>query len=143
LLPSNNTAPDQSEKFHLVALGGNLEDYTSGGSIPFPGDGANVIAVGAVDHAGQRLGYSSCGPNSSRPKPDFVGLVPFPSMCRERPFAGTSAAAPQAAALAALCWSRYAHLRPRQIRDALQSAALDLSEPGHDCETGYGLIRLP
>jgi subtilisin family serine protease len=141
--PSDGVAPNRGEMFHLVALGANLEDYTSAGSIPFPGDGANVIAVGAVDQLGQRLSYSSCGPNSSRPKPDFVGLVPFPSLCRSRPFAGTSAAAPQAAALAALCMSRYSHWTPRQVRDALQRSALDLCAPGHDCETGYGLIRLP
>jgi hypothetical protein len=131
------------DKFHLVALGANLEDVTPAGSIPFPGDGAHVLAVGAVDRAGKRLYYSSCGPNSSRPKPDFVGLVPFPSLCRARPFAGTSAAAPEAAALAALCWSRYPQHTAQQVRGLLQNAALDLCLPGHDCETGYGMIRLP
>jgi subtilisin family serine protease len=134
---------EKADKFHLVALGGNLDYYTTGGSIPFPGDGAHVVAVGAVDRFGKRLSYSSCGPNSSCPKPDFVGLVPFPSLCRQRPFAGTSAAAPEAAALAALCWSRNPQSTPQQIRAALQKAALDLCAPGHDCETGYGLIRLP
>ena len=133
----------QPDRFHLVALGGNLEEYTSGGSIPFPGDGAGVVAVGAVDAAGQRLSYISCGPNSRQPKPDFVGLVPFPSLCRDRPFAGTSAAAPEAAALAALFLSRYPDWSPLRIRAALERAALDLSAPGHDWETGYGLIRLP
>ena len=43
--------------------------------------------------------YSSCGPNSLRPKPDVVAPVPFASLWRPRPFGGTSAAAPQAAAL--------------------------------------------
>jgi hypothetical protein len=137
------TKSEKTDKFHLVALGANLEDVTSGGSIPFPGDGASVLAVGAVDRAGKRLSYSSCGPNSAYPKPDFVGLIPFPSYFRQRPFAGTSAAAPEAAALAALCWSRYTQYTPKQIRATLQNAALDLCTPGHDCETGYGMIRLP
>ncbi len=137
------TPSGKAEKFHLVALGGNLEDSSRGGSIPFPGDGAHVVAVGAVDHAGKRLSYSSCGPNSSRPKPDFVSLVPFPSYCRTRPFAGTSAAAPQAAALAAVCWSRNPDWTAQQVRSILKRAALDLCTPGHDCETGYGMIRLP
>ena len=132
-----------SDKFHLVVLGGNLEDYSPGGSIPFPGDGASVMAVGAVDLTGKRLNYSSCGPNSSQPKPDFVGMIPFPSSVRQRPFAGTSAAAPQAAALAALCWARYPQWTPRQICASFKEAALDLCSPGHDCETGYGLLRLP
>lgn len=133
----------EAEAFHLVALGASLEHTTSRGSIPFPGDGARVLAIGAVDARGQRLAYSSCGPNSRLPKPDLVATVPFPSLCRARPFAGTSAAAPQAAALAALLWSQHPERPAEQIAMALREAALDLGPPGHDCETGYGLIRLP
>ncbi len=129
--------------FHLVALGGRLR-YTSGnGSIPFPADGPEVIAVGAVDSDGQRTSYSSCGPNSAQPKPDIVAPVPFPSLWRSRPFSGTSAAAPQAAALAALLWSRHAGWTAAQVRKALLTSARDLGPPGHDYETGYGLISLP
>jgi hypothetical protein len=67
----------------------------------------------------------------------------FPSLCRDRPFAGTSAAAPQAAGLAAVLWSSRPNWTPNQVTQALREAALDLGPPGHDCETGYGLIRLP
>src|SRR5262249_31536908 len=82
--------------FHLVALGGSLRHATPKCSIPFPGDGPEVIAVGAVDAVGHRVAYSSCGPIASRLKPDLVASVPFPSLWRPRPFSGTSAAAPQA-----------------------------------------------
>ena len=92
---------------------------------------------------GQRLSYSSCGPNSRLPKPDFVAQVPFPTLCRERPFAGTSAAAPQAAALAALVWARHPGWSASQVRAALRGSARDLEAPGHDWETGFGLIHLP
>jgi subtilisin family serine protease len=136
-------AASPHEKFHLVVLGGNLQYATAQGSIAFPGDGAAVYAVGAVDGLGQRISYSSCGPNSALPKPDFVAVVPFPSQCRDRPFAGTSAAAPQAAGLAAVLWSSQLPSTPAQIVAALRNAAEDLGPPGHDCETGYGLIRLP
>ncbi|MSQ93238.1 MAG: hypothetical protein EXR98_01635 [Gemmataceae bacterium] len=131
------------EAFHLVVLGGSLEHTTSRGSIPFPGDGADVQAVGAVDAEGRRIYYSSCGPNSRLPKPDFVATVPFPSLCRERPFTGTSAAAPQAAGLAALHWSNRPTWTPYQVTRALREAALDLGPRGHDHEMGYGLIGLP
>jgi subtilisin family serine protease len=131
------------EAFHLVVLGGSLECTTSRGSIPFPGDGAQVLAVGAVDVRAERVSYSSCGPNSRLPKPDFVATVPFPSLCRERPFAGTSAAAPQAAGLAAVLWSSRPSWTPAQVTQALRESAIDLGPPGHDHETGYGLIRLP
>jgi len=102
-----------------------------------------VIAVGAVDDEGRRCPYSSCGPNSRSPKPDLVAAVPFPTTLRDRPFGGTSAAAPQGAALAAILWSRHADWPAAKVRETLQKSALDLGPPGHDNETGYGLIRLP
>src|SRR5206468_2463415 len=113
------------------------------GSIAFPADAPQVVAVAAVNEDGQRARYSSCGPNSRRPKPDLSAAVPFASLWRPRPFTGTSAAAPQAAALAALCWGRHADWTANEIRTAMQRAAFDLAAPGHDFETGYGLIRLP
>src|SRR5439155_5680244 len=108
---------------HLVALGGGLECVTARGSVACPADGPAVLAVGAVNHFGLRAGYSSCGPNSRWPKPDFVAPVPFASLWRSRPFSGTSAAAPQAASLAALCWSRHPDWTANQVRDALRQAA--------------------
>lgn len=131
------------EAFHLVILGGSLEHATSRGSIPFPGDGAGVLAVGATDAKNQRMIYSSCGPNSRLPKPDFMATVPFPSQCRRTPFGGTSAAAPQAAGLAAVLWSSVPDCSARQLTQTLRQSAIDLGTPGHDHETGYGLIRLP
>jgi hypothetical protein len=129
--------------FHLVVLGGGLQHTTEHGSIPFPGDGPEVVAVGAVDPSGHRLAYSSCGPNSDHPKPDFVAPVPFPSTWRAKPFSGTSAAAPQAAALAALLFARHPDWTAHQVRKALEAAAEDLGPPGHDWETGFGCVRLP
>jgi subtilisin family serine protease len=129
--------------FHLVALGASLQYANARGSIAFPADGPAVVAVGAVSLDGQRMTYSSCGPNSMQPKPDVVAPVPFASLWRARPFSGTSASAPQAAALAALWWSRYPGWTAARVRAALCSSARDLGPPGHDYETGYGLIALP
>jgi len=129
--------------FHLVVLGGGLQHVTRRGSITFPGDGPEVIAVGAVNRTGHRLAYSSCGPNSSQPKPEFVASIPFPSQWRARPFTGTSAAAPQAAAVAALLWSRYPAWTASRVRDTLKTACTHLSPASHSFETGFGLIHLP
>jgi hypothetical protein len=68
---------DDSRPFHLVVLGGSLRYATRRGSIPFPGDGGEVIAVGAVDGSGHRLSYSSCGPKETGTKPD-LGPRPLP-----------------------------------------------------------------
>lgn len=130
-------------RFHIVALGGDLEWATRNGSIPFPGDGSSVLAVGAVDHLGRRAPYSSCGPNSDRPKPDIVEPVPFASLWRPRPFTGTSAAAPQAAALAALWWSRQRDWTAAQVRAAMLQSVRPLDPRGHSWETGHGLAVLP
>lgn len=129
-------------RFHLVALGGNLETASAEASVPFPGDGKEVIAVAAVDREGKRLAYSSCGTDDG-PRPELAGLVPFPCKGREKPFSGTSAAAPQAAAVAAVLWSRHPEWTAGQVKQALQRAAQDLGPRGVDNETGFGLAKLP
>jgi subtilisin family serine protease len=129
--------------FHLAVLGGWLETYIERGSICFPADGAEFLAVGAWDEAGRRAAYSSCGPNSPTLKPDFVGMVPVQTRVRSRPFSGTSAAAPQAAGIAALICSRRPEWTANQVKGLMRSAAIDVAAPGVDAETGYGLLRLP
>jgi subtilisin family serine protease len=129
--------------FHVVALHAGLGETTAAGSIAFPADGPEVIAVGAVDHAGKRASYSACGSKEFHLKLDLVAPVPFASAWRARPFAGTSAAAPQAAAVAALVWSRHADWTAERVRTTLRTSARDLGAPGYDPETGFGLVQLP
>jgi subtilisin family serine protease len=130
-------------RFHLVGLSADLDISTPQSSVVFPADGLEVVGVGAVDEDGHRLSYSSCGPNSTHPKPDLVAAVPFMSFCRSRPFAGTSAAAPQAAGLAAVLWSLHKSTPAREICRQLLNSSRDLGQPGPDFETGYGRVQLP
>jgi subtilisin family serine protease len=134
--------PAVQDRFHLVVLGGGLACSTPQCSVAFPADGARVQAVGAVDEQGRRHPYSSCGPAARRHKPDFTALVPFPTTLRDRPFSGTSAAAPQAAGLAALLWSRHPDWSAAQVLAVLRDSARDVGAPGLDCETGFGCLRL-
>ena len=101
--------------------------------------------------------YSSRGPTiGGKVKPDISGqdfvstatygpftADPNPAFCGDSGFAGTSAAAPQAAGLAALWWSRHPGWTAKQVSHALRAAAVDLGPPGHDWETGYGRLALP
>jgi subtilisin family serine protease len=130
-------------RFHLVVLGANIEHSDSRGSVAFPADGAEVVGVGAVTTDDQRQPYSSCGADAGLAKPDLVAAVPFPSVWRERPFGGTSAATPQAAAMAAILWASNPEFTASQVRAALVKAARRLGESAHDPETGYGQVRLP
>jgi subtilisin family serine protease len=130
-------------RFHLTALGAKLAVATQAGSIPFPGDGAGVVAVAAVDETARRQSYSSCGPVSRQPKPDLSAPVPIPSLWRAgQPFSGTSAAAPQAAGVAALVWASEPTSKASAVRARLAAAAQRL-RPGHCVEIGHGVVRLP
>jgi subtilisin family serine protease len=143
LRPLDETKGKKPGVFHLTVLGGKLGTATKAGSIPFPADGAEVVAVGAVDDRGHRHAYSSCGPVAGCLKPDLVATVPFPLLWRpDQPFSGTSAAAPQAAALAALVWSRHPAWNANQVRAALLQIAKK-SGSAHSTETGHGIVRLP
>jgi hypothetical protein len=130
-------------RFHLVVLGGTLDRTEARGSVSFPADGPEVIAVGAVTADSSREPYSACGIGNEQTKPDLVATVPFPSTWRERPFTGTSASAPQAAGLAALTWGRNPTWSAGQVREHLAQSARRLSEKVHNPETGFGQIQLP
>jgi hypothetical protein len=56
------------------------------------------------------------------------------------PFVGTSAAAPNAAAVAALALAYRPNLTPAALRSALDASTIDIAAPGYDLVTGYGLI---
>jgi len=128
--------------FHVIVLGGSLGTVTSQGSVACPADGSEVIAVGAVTPVGRRLEYSACGVDFQMVKPDFVAPVPFPTTLRSQAFTGTSAAAPQAAGLAAVLWSRHPNWSAEEVHTALIKSARDVGPPGPDSETGFGMIHL-
>ena len=77
---------------------------------------------------------------------DFVSTTFFGGNATPDPadglfFSGTSAAAPNAAAVAALLWQAQPTLTQAQLNDRLKATATDLLTPGYDALTGAGLIN--
>ncbi|WP_223065887.1 S8 family serine peptidase [Paenibacillus caui] len=56
-------------------------------------------------------------------------------------FQGTSMATPHVSAVAALAWSANPQLTNEQIRNILQSTAVDLGTAGRDSSFGFGLVQ--
>jgi hypothetical protein len=127
---------------------------TPAGSIAGHANASGAITVGAIN-AGEpgndaAAAYSSRGPCDlffpsvlSRGKPDVAaidgvavtGAAGFPS-----PFFGTSAAAPHAAAVAALMLEARPAFTPAQVKEALQTTAVDLGAAGFDFTFGSGRV---
>lgn len=109
-----------------------------------------VIAVGAIDvpKQNQIAYYSSQGPVTikkpnaqTRSKPDICGIANVSVTGAggfSNPFAGTSAAAPHIAAIAALVWAENPNNNASEIRSALLTRAVDLGGTGYDYIYGYG-----
>ena len=143
----------------VVASAGN----DGRGRVTFPAVLPGVIAVGAVDALKHRPPYSNFGPalDVVAPGGDFYrddngdGEVDGILQQTFDPFAaargrfddfgyfyaeGTSHAAPQVAALAALL-VRQGITDPAAVQAAIESTAEDLGPPGRDDEYGHGLIQ--
>ena len=143
----------------VVASAGN--DNRS--PVDFPAGFANVIAVGSVDGRKVKAPYSSFGADldlmapggdlrrddNGDGRPDGVLQQTFDPAAaaqgRYNDFAyffvvGTSQAAPQVSALAALL-ARQGVKDPKAIQALMEKTAEDLGSPGRDDQFGFGLIR--
>lgn len=126
-----------------------LEYLVPGGSITYPADSPNIIAVGAIDAVeGYYHYYSSRGPTiDGRLKPDIVAPsfvstsgYAYGSRLNEG-FAGTSAACPHLAGAIALLKGK----TPFTLDQCLQiiyARATDMGDPGPDNTFGRGRLNL-
>lgn len=118
----------------LVAASGN-----EGGAVKYPAAYETVLAVGGVDSNNAPEKLSNYGPELDLMAPWVVFTTALGGSYEYRD--GTSMAAPQAASVAALAWSRHPELTPAQIRSLLRQTSQDLGAKGWDSKTGYGLLR--
>ncbi len=137
----------------LFCFGGRTYEYlTPAGSLVGHPAVPGVVAVGAIDVALPGLGtvesFSSQGPvdirfpaAETRPKPDLSG---FDGVTTTTPgftsFFGTSAAAPDSAAVAALLLQKNGCLGPADVKQQLVATAVDIGAPGVDPVSGAGRL---
>jgi subtilisin family serine protease len=118
----------------LVAASGN-----DGQAVKYPAAYPTVLAVGGVDT------QKNIEPNSNRgPELDVVAPWRVYTTALGGGYnynEGTSMAAPQAAAVAAMLLAQHPDWTPAQLRSHIRHTAEDLGQPGWDPETGYGLLR--
>jgi subtilisin family serine protease len=107
-----------------------------------------VLAVGAVDAAGARAGFSSVGPTvDGRIKPDVAAqgvriLAAGSGSPRSYVFVnGTSFSCPLTAGVAALLLQAYPGATAGQVRSALRASASQAAAP--DNLLGFGIVSAP
>ncbi len=146
----------------IVCAAGNA--YQSGNNPSYPAAYNDYcIAVGAVRYDRQRSYYSNTGSyidlvapggdvrvdQNGDGRPDGVlqqTINPYtkdPSDFGYWWYQGTSMAAPHVAGVAALVKAEHPTWTPDEIRQALQSTAVDLGSQGRDNVYGWGLIDAP
>ena len=129
-----------------------LEYNVAASSICAPANAPFVLTVGAIDwqdwETGPQEAFSSQGPtNSSRhavsiTKPDICGPDGVSGLSYEA-FYGTSASCPHAAGAAALVWSVHPSWSLDNVRDWLESNAIDMGPWGKDNLYGHGRLHMP
>lgn len=120
----------------LVAASGNDE----GRIIRYPAAYPTVMAVGGVRENRSVEERSNYGPELDIVAPWSVFTTAMGGKYEYRD--GTSMAAPQVAAAAAMVWTQYPHLKAHEVRNLLRQTADDIGRPGWDEFTGYGLLRV-
>ncbi|NEN84386.1 S8 family serine peptidase [Paenibacillus elgii] len=119
----------------LVAATGN-----EGNRVKYPAAYPTVLAVGGVNANGSVNELSNTGPEVDVVAPWDVFTTAIGGSYEAKD--GTSMAAPQVAAAAALLWGRNPEMKAYQIRQKIRQTAEDLTGKGWNPGTGYGLLRV-
>jgi serine protease len=137
----------------VVAAAGN-----SGGAVEYPAAYQNALAVGAVGYDRRRVDYSNFGSQidlvapggdtdvdlNGDGNPDGVLQQTFrgdPTQFNFYYYEGTSMAAPHISGVAGLLFARNPAATASQVRQAMETTALDLGPAGRDNEYGNGLVQ--
>lgn len=119
----------------LVAAAGNEGDV-----VKYPAAFPTVLAVGGVNNNLEVMSDSNFGSEVDVVAPWEVYTTALGGEYESK--GGTSMAAPQVAAAAALLWLKYPDFEPYQIRNFIRQSALDIGASGPDDHSGYGLLQI-
>ncbi|WP_238403214.1 S8 family serine peptidase [Paenibacillus mesophilus] len=120
----------------LIAATGNDE----GRIIRYPAAYPSVLAVGGIREDNTVEERANYGPDLDLVAPWSVFTTAVGGQYEYRD--GTSMAAPQVAAAAAMVWAKYPDMKVHEVRNLLRQTADDIAKPGWDEYTGYGLLRV-
>ncbi|UYQ91939.1 S8 family peptidase [Chitinophaga horti] len=132
----------------IIAASGN--SALTSNAIRWPGRDPQVITVGAVDHYGVRSDYSCYGADldimgranyGDIVTTDLMGAAGYSPDNYTATFDGTSAAAPQVAAIAAKLVSLNQNLTYIQVHDLIRNNGNDLGPAGFDSQYGGGMAN--
>ncbi|WP_181438525.1 S8 family serine peptidase [Paenibacillus sambharensis] len=131
----------ESKGVLLVAASGNDGQLLgSRAAVKYPAAYPTVVAVAGVTASGSPEKRSNPGPEVDIAAPWQVYTTALGGGYKREE--GTSMAAPQVAAAAALLWAASPELKPYQIREQLRQSAKDIGAKGRDDWSGYGLLQV-
>ena len=154
----------------VVAAAGNGNAFVGSASLDYPARVDSVIAVGAVDFAGELTHYSNYGKHehggglylvapggnthadlNNDGNPDGIlqstyattcdGGTPNYTVFKDCFLQGTSMATPHVTGVVALLLSKFPGLTPEQVRTVLACSARDAGPPGPDDHYGAGIVQ--
>lgn len=131
----------ESKGVLLVAAAGNDGvTYGSKARVKYPAAYPTVLAVGGVKPDNSVDPRSNPGTELDIMAPWNVYTTAIGGLYKKDE--GTSLAAPQVAAAAALVWARNPDFKPYQVRALLRQTAKDIGPAGVDAVSGYGLLQI-
>ncbi|WP_420191933.1 S8 family serine peptidase [Haloplanus salinarum] len=142
---SGGVADDEIEVMFLAGPTG-MERSIPASSVTAPGDVPAAITTGAYVVGDGMATYSGRGPtDDGRLGVDLTGytnILVDDGWFGEKPFGGTSAAAPYVGGVAALMESKHqGDLSPAQVTRALKTSSDDVRAPGADTVSGAGVVN--
>jgi hypothetical protein len=132
----------------LVAAAGN--EAQQGNAPSYPAAWPHVLSVAALNEALAPASFSNrnaavdvAAPGVNVPLDTPLAFDADGAPDGTTLDSGTSFASPMVAGAAAWVWSARTTLSNGQVADVLRESAVDVSTPGYDTQTGFGLVNVP